>query len=226
MAAVLAGAGVCHAADQPIPGNLTITPSSTQPPPAGPGSLTITPPTKALPTGPGSLTITPPATPPPVMPPPAKTPPATTPPASGQTSSPASVPWKTGGEEPSKSEGMSFRLPGACLNPDGTMNHDAIVEAQKKRLEPINKEMSLQMRLVETPHFLIFSEADGPTTDNYKKWCELLYNSLCNQFLIIHKERVWDGKCILFLLQRESTFKDFSKRIDGRDAPEDRYSKA
>jgi hypothetical protein len=111
--------------------------------------------------------------------------------------------------------GHRFRLPPNCIGPDGAFDHDAIVASQKGRLAVFNEELSMKLRLVETPHFLIFSGLDGQTTDTYKKLCELLYDSLCDQFLIPRKDRVWDGKCILVLLRTKSALRKFSDGVEG-----------
>jgi hypothetical protein len=131
---------------------------------------------------------------------------------------PASFPPGMPGSGATAPKGLmdKFDLPPKCIAPDGTFDQNVIVESQKGRLAVINKELSMNLRLVETPHFLIFSMVDGPTTDAYRKSCELLYSSLCDQFIIIHKERVWDGKCILVLLQDKSGLQKFSDRVDGR----------
>jgi len=109
-------------------------------------------------------------------------------------------------------------LRGPCFNPDGSLNQEGIIEFQKKRLDTINKGSSLRLSLTETPHFLIFSNADAATTGLHTKWCELLYNNLCDQFGIDRKERVWDGKCILLLFLTRLNFLDYGDRFDNGSA--------
>jgi hypothetical protein len=123
---------------------------------------------------------------------------------------------KTPAPAPAKT-GKGVELSATCLNVDGTLNQKAIVDAQKKWLETINREMPAQLHLVETPHFLIFSDADGPTTDKYKRWCELLFSSLSDNLMIVRTGRVWDGKCALLLFTTKAQFTRFARCIDDSD---------
>jgi hypothetical protein len=111
-----------------------------------------------------------------------------------------------------------FLLPANFRNADGSFNQDAIVAQQKKRLEVINARLKCKLRLAETPHYLVFSDADPATTNLFVKWCEALYGSLRSQFGIGPKERIWDGKCILLLFASRAKFLDFAKEFDENNA--------
>jgi hypothetical protein len=112
--------------------------------------------------------------------------------------------------------GAGFVLPPTCMNADGTVNQQAVVEAQKKRLDTVNRELGLRLALAETPHYLIFSDADAPTTAQFAQVSEALFGSLCAQFGIDRKERIWDGKCLLLFFRTETGYNVFQDRFDIR----------
>jgi hypothetical protein len=109
----------------------------------------------------------------------------------------------------------AFGLPKNWRNDDGTFNQAAIIAQQKKRLALINKELHFQMKMFETLHFLIFSNADDTTTHQFTLWGEALHANLCRQLSIAASERLWDGKCILLLFAAEAQFQEYAKTGDG-----------
>ena len=112
----------------------------------------------------------------------------------------------------------SWELPSNYRNADGSFNQQAIVAQQKMRLDEVNKRLTARMRLVETPHYLVFSDADDAMTGLFVKWCEALYSNLCRHFSIGPKEKTWDGKCILLVFNSRSLFQQYSRTFDGNDA--------
>jgi len=126
---------------------------------------------------------------------------------------------KTPGKEGGDAAALEvFRLPRNYRNEDGSFNQDAIVAQQKRRLDVINQKLGTKLRMVETAHYLVFSEADGAMTSLFVRWSESLYANLCQQFSIEPRERVWDGKCILILLNARAKFQQFAKDFDEHDA--------
>jgi hypothetical protein len=140
------------------------------------------------------------------------------------------TPDKAGGDKPAgaktlKSHGRTvaagmecFRLPPDFRNADGTFNQESITAQQKKRLEVINEMLGVKLRLSETPHYLLFSDADAAMTAQFMKWSEALYTSLGAQFGIEPKERIWDGKCILIIFRSRAKFQEFARRFDENNA--------
>jgi hypothetical protein len=112
----------------------------------------------------------------------------------------------------------SRQLPENYRNADGSFNQKAIVSQQKARLEEVNKRLITRMRLVETPHYLVFSDADDQMMGLFVKWCEALYANLCRHFSIGPKEKTWDGKCILLVFSSHSVFQQYARVLDGHDA--------
>ena len=112
----------------------------------------------------------------------------------------------------------AWELPSNYRNADGSFNQKAIVAQQKMRLDEANKRLMAKMRLVETPHYLVFSDADDAMTGLFVKWCEALYSNLCRQFGIGTREKTWDGKCILLVFNSRALFQQHAKTFDGNDA--------
>jgi len=111
-----------------------------------------------------------------------------------------------------------WRLPSNYKNADGTWNEESLLAQQKKRLDFMNEKLSARLKLSETPHYLIYSDAPPAITSAFVKMCEALYGNLCKQFAIEPNERIWDGKCILLLFGSRSLFMEYSRVFDGHDA--------
>lgn len=111
-----------------------------------------------------------------------------------------------------------FLLPANYRNADGSFNQEAILARQKMRLDAINAKLGTKLRMSETPHYLLFSDADAPVTAQFTKWSEALYASLCGQFGLGAKERIWDGKCILLIFRSRPKFVEFARVFDENNA--------
>jgi len=146
-------------------------------------------------------------------PPPAATPASAPDPAA--TDKPAGAKTLKSPAKPSKD---CFCLPLDYRNADGTFNQESITAQQKRRLEAINEKLGTKLRLAETPHYLVFSDTDAAMTSQFVKWSEVLYASLCAQFGIEPKERVWDGKCILIVFRSRPKFQEYAKVFDENSA--------
>ena len=115
-----------------------------------------------------------------------------------------------------------WQLPKDYKNADGSFNQEALVAQQKRRLGFMNDKLLARFQMVETPHYLVFSDADAALTSTFVKMSEALYANLGRQFGIDAKERIWDGKCLLVLfssrtlfVEHASVFDDFNARFAG-----------
>jgi hypothetical protein len=109
-------------------------------------------------------------------------------------------------------------LPEQHLRPDGSVDHAALVAHEKKRIEIINARLGTRLRVTETPHYLVCSDSDTPTTAQFVRWSEALYAHLGGLFGIGPHERVWDGKCMLLLFSRRAKFEECSRTLDAHDS--------
>jgi len=127
---------------------------------------------------------------------------------------------RPGAEAPGTTEAgcRLYALPEDYRGPLGAFNQTVLLAHQKKRLAAINEQLYVRLRMVETRHYLLFSDADAATTNRFRAWSEALYESLLKQFGLSDRTRVWDGKCIVILFNRRRPFEAYSKRFDGHDA--------
>jgi len=89
----------------------------------------------------------------------------------------------------------------------------ALAEAREKALATVRR-LRVNLRLVETPHFLIFT--DWPAGE--QKWTavtfEQMYRGLARQFGIDPSENIWYGKLPVYAFNSSDDFVRFVKEID------------
>lgn len=111
-----------------------------------------------------------------------------------------------------------WRLPPNYRRPDGSFDQAKIVARQKERLPVLNERLGARLRLAETDHYLLFTDADAPTAEKFVAWCETIYANLGRQFGIPADERVWDGKCILMIFRSRPLYESHARAFDSCDA--------
>ena len=76
------------------------------------------------------------------------------------------------------------------------------------------KEVTKDLRLVETAHFLIYTT--WPTREHrpLAARCEAMYRALCKQFDIPPTLNVWAGKLPIFMFWKKEQFNAFTTKID------------
>lgn len=72
--------------------------------------------------------------------------------------------------------------------------------------------------LLETQHFLVWTDWSESSRNLIPDWAEQMYRELCREFGFPADEPVWLGKCPLFCFRNEKNFKQFSDRVDGYDS--------
>ena len=128
---------------------------------------------------------------------------------------PASAPLPEG-ERPVPPAGRDiYLLPDDYRAADGTVDQAALVADQKRRIETINRLLGVKLEMVETTHYLLFSDADPRVTAQFAGWSEALYRSLLEQFALPAVARVWDGKCVLVLFGARRHYEAYARRFDG-----------
>jgi hypothetical protein len=111
-----------------------------------------------------------------------------------------------------------LRLQGNWRAADGSINQAAFTTAQRATREGLNQALGVNLRQVETPRFLIFSNADASMTDSFVQGCDRLYANLCKQFDFSPADRVWDGKCYVLVFQDPTKYEERAKQFDGFEA--------
>jgi hypothetical protein len=110
------------------------------------------------------------------------------------------------------------RIPPNSVKADGSIDHEALIARQKQRVEIMNSRFGFQLKITETPHYLVVSDANRAMTDQFAKWGESLYANLCTLFGMQDSQRVWDAKCVLFVFDQRTTFDKFAAASGDRDS--------
>jgi hypothetical protein len=72
-----------------------------------------------------------------------------------------------------------------------------------------------KLTLIETEHFLIWTDWEHTERDKLAAWCEAMYRTLCDQFNLDPRENVFLAKCPVFCWRSPSRFREFAQRFDG-----------
>jgi len=75
-----------------------------------------------------------------------------------------------------------------------------------------------QVALVETEHFLIWSDWAKAENPMLGEWCERLYTELSRQFMVSGESSVFLAKCPVFVFRSPNRFRKFAQTFDGYDA--------
>ena len=72
--------------------------------------------------------------------------------------------------------------------------------------------------LLETRHFLIWTDWPESKRNLIPDWAEQMYNVMCDEFRFPKDEPIWLGKCPIFCFKNKARFDKFAKTIDGYDS--------
>lgn len=107
---------------------------------------------------------------------------------------------------------------GATLVPGVSENTaEAVLRTYRSFGEKVREVISRRMDLVETEHFLIWTDWTKQTRSHLGAWCEAMYDALCVQFNLDPTEPVFLAKCPVFCFRAKPRFLKFSRLFDGYD---------
>jgi len=84
--------------------------------------------------------------------------------------------------------------------------------------EKVREVLGPDIRLVESPHFLIWTDWGPKEQSRLTDWCEKMYEALCGRFGLDAKEDIFLAKCPVFCFRSKARFKRFARDFDGYDA--------
>jgi hypothetical protein len=114
---------------------------------------------------------------------------------------------------------FSFPLKAQSSAYDEARRQQAIIKAQKVQGFLANKKLGTKLKGIETRHFIIFSDFPSAERAKQAETAEYLYRSFDNVFKItVNRDKLWDGKCLLFLFEKQEDFVKFAKSFDYYDA--------
>ncbi len=84
--------------------------------------------------------------------------------------------------------------------------------------DTVRRVIGKSMALVETEHFLIWTDWDRRHHHRLSAWCESMYAAMAAQFGVNPARPVFAAKCPMFCFRAKSRFHEFARLFDGFDA--------
>ncbi|MFQ5591446.1 MAG: hypothetical protein ACE5HE_09815 [Phycisphaerae bacterium] len=91
------------------------------------------------------------------------------------------------------------------------------LEVYKTFGERVRQLMARDLELIETDHFLIWTDWEKRSQPRLSEWCESMYTALCDQFQIDPETNVFLAKCPVFCWRSRARFIRFARNFDGYD---------
>jgi len=84
--------------------------------------------------------------------------------------------------------------------------------------DSVRENICANLKLIETEHFLIWTDWGGYDRDRLGPWCEAMFDKLREQFRLPADDRVFLAKCPIFCWQSMARFRRFARLYDGFEA--------
>lgn len=81
--------------------------------------------------------------------------------------------------------------------------------------ESVRDQIAPDLTLMETEHFLIWTDWAQRDRLRLSQWCEAMYTALCHQFDLDPTKTLFLAKCPIFCWRSGSRFRKFAKTFDG-----------
>lgn len=95
---------------------------------------------------------------------------------------------------------------------------DRIIAGYKKVGERLREKVGRDLILVETPHFLIWTDWAKAEHADLRNWCEAMYTELAVRFAVPDDTPVFPGKCPIFCLRSRKRFRKVARLLDDYEA--------
>ena len=124
-----------------------------------------------------------------------------------------------------RAAGLSERVGVELTEPDGRRlaagtserTRARVLEIYKTFGETVRREISEDLALIETQHFLIWTDWTKLRRGALADWCEGMYAALCEQFRFDPSDNIFLAKCPVFCWRSKSRFLKFARRFDNHD---------
>ena len=94
-------------------------------------------------------------------------------------------------------------------------HRDQVIEAYKTFGAKVQELIGKDVVLVESDHFLIWTDWERKYRDRLVEWCESMYAALCAQLGIDPDRQVFLSKCPIFCWRNKARFTKFARLFDG-----------
>lgn len=119
-----------------------------------------------------------------------------------------------GGERPIAAEALNFDV----LPPQPDQVRDGVRDAYLRFGDKVREVLGRDIVLVESEHFLIWSDWGPKERERLKQWAEAMYTLLCEQFRLDPTKDIFLAKCPVFCFRSKARFARFARDFDGYDA--------
>ncbi len=96
-------------------------------------------------------------------------------------------------------------------------NRAKVLEAYHTFGAKVQEVLGEKMVLIETEHFLIWTDWEEKERSRLERWCEEMYGALSRQLGIARDEPVFLAKCPVFCFRNPAFYLRFAKDFDGED---------
>lgn len=93
-----------------------------------------------------------------------------------------------------------------------------IIAGYKSVGERIREQVGGDLVLLETPHFLIWTDWAKAEHDALRSWCEAMYTVVSRRFGMPPQANVFPGKCPVFCMRSKKRFRKVARLLDDYDA--------
>ena len=108
------------------------------------------------------------------------------------------------------------RAGGISLAPGPTPRHrEQVLEVYRTFGAKVREVIGREVALVESDHFLIWTDWEPRYHRLLTEWCESMYRALCVQFDLDPSGNVFLAKCPVFCWRSKARFRKFSRQFDG-----------
>jgi len=125
------------------------------------------------------------------------------------------------GNDNGKSAAATFELVG-LPGPDTPESQEElrrqVMDVYRTFGAKVQEVLGKDVALVETDHYLIWTDWPAAEQDRLAGWCEAMYAALCRQFEIDPKAPVFLAKCPVFCWKDKTRFRRFAREFDGYGA--------
>ncbi len=83
----------------------------------------------------------------------------------------------------------------------------------------IRERIAPELVLLETHHFLIWTDWPEHKRNLLSRWSEEMYRQMCQEFGFAPEQPVWLGKCPLFIFWHKAHFEKFAEAVDDYHRP-------
>ncbi len=89
-----------------------------------------------------------------------------------------------------------------------------ILKVYREFGEKVRREVAPDLVLLETRHFMVWTDWTESSRNLIPDWAEQMYSMLCREFGFSPNETIWLGKCPLFCFRNRARFEAFAQKFD------------